>query len=586
MSGFQPSDSEIGGTLSGGPRARWTRMTLLALAAAGLALAFAWQATPRYMSEARILIGSSEMVSTEPQSSSEELTSIDEEILTRQRQVIASDDLLRDVALKLNLAGTPESDPGATMSFLERMLVLIGRKGDPGEMTPEQRVIEALRERLNISRAERGPVIAIGMSSQDPQLAADIPNALADAYIASRNVERKIPASDAADLLQPEIEKLSQRVRQAEARVAAYSIQSADGTTPAAQQISEEELRALEREAEAQRQLLESYLTRYREASSRNDGNDLPADARILSRASLPSESHFPKPLLIAGATFVVVLLVMAVIALAQEPFLRRGARHGRIGNAVRDEASDERSSDEPLADRPMQTQEQPIMRNFFARRAASPAQELPSEALVVPDDDAVETGAGEVEEGRIGVARAAEMLITGGATRAIFVSPEGDEGAAAAVLVARQVADAGLRVLLIDLTTSGAASLPMLDRLDHPGITNLLASEGNFTDTIHVDHYSECSVMPIGTTDPARAMKSAARLPIIVKSLTNAYDVVVIECGASDAEGISRLVADGTEIMVSAVEPDGEVAASLHELEARGYGRVSLVSPGLSPID
>src|SRR5690606_5788993 len=76
---------------------------------------------------------------------------------------------------------------------------------------------------------------------------------------------------------------------------------------------------------------------------------------------------------------------------------------------------------------------------------------------------------------GEVSVESAAEKLISGGAARAIFVSPEGDEAAAAAVLVAREVADAGLRVLLLDLTASGAASRPMLESTAYPGITNLL---------------------------------------------------------------------------------------------------------------
>ena len=139
---------------------------------------------------------------------------------------------------------------------------------------------------------------------------------------------------------------------------------------------------------------------------------------------------------------------------------------------------------------------------------------------------------------GEVSVESAAEMLIAGGSTRAIFVSPEGDEGAAAAVMVAREVADAGLRVLLLDLTASGAASRPMLDSVSKPGITNLLVSEAQFTDAIHTDHYSDCHVMPVGTADPVRAMKAADRLPVIMQSLTAAYDVVVVECGASDAEG------------------------------------------------
>ena len=76
---------------------------------------------------------------------------------------------------------------------------------------------------------------------------------------------------------------------------------------------------------------------------------------------------------------------------------------------------------------------------------------------------------------------------------------------------------------------------------------------------------------MPVGTADPVRAMKAADRLPVIMQSLTAAYDVVVVECGASDAEGIRRLVADGTEIMVSVIEPDDETAATAAALKARG---------------
>ena len=84
---------------------------------------------------------------------------------------------------------------------------------------------------------------------------------------------------------------------------------------------------------------------------------------------------------------------------------------------------------------------------------------------------------------GEISVESAAERLIAGGAARAIVISPEGDEAAATAVMLAREVADAGLRVLLLDLTASGAASRPMLESTAYPGITNLLASEAQFAE-------------------------------------------------------------------------------------------------------
>ena len=331
----------------------------------------------------------------------------------------------------------------------------------------------------------------------------------------------------------------------------------------------EVELRALEREAAAQRELLESYLTRYREASSRKDRNYLPADARIFSRAVTPAEPYFPKVFPIVGAAFVASLLIMAVITLLQELFSGRAMRPA-AGARV-----------EPVA----QVAMPPVAAESAAPAAsdedtiAKPAATRPASRHPIPQ--IVEPKRAPSKLGEIGIESAAEKLIAGGAARAIFISPEGDEAAAAAVLVAREVSDAGLRVLLLDLTASGAASRPMLDSSSYPGITNLLASEAQFTDVIHEDLYSDCHVIPVGTANPARAMRAADRLPIIMQSLTTAYDVVVVECGPANAEGIRRLVSDGTEILVSVLEPDdAEVARTADELKAGGYGRLTLVTP------
>jgi uncharacterized protein involved in exopolysaccharide biosynthesis/Mrp family chromosome partitioning ATPase len=860
MPGVQSSASDIDvdlGRLFGSLARRWKRILFVALVATALALAFAWLATPQYRAETRILIETRESVFTRPQGGAEDdRPLLDEEGITSQVEVIGSTDFLKQVALKLDLSSLPEFDEAADMSLLLRMLVVVGLKTDPNEIPPEERVLKAFREKLTIYRVEKSRVIVIEMSSEDPKLAAEIPNALADAYIAGQGAAKLESNSEATDWLEPEIANLSRRVKEAEGRVASFRAQSdlligQNNSVLATQQLSElstelsrvranrgaaeanassvramlesgasldalpevlsspliqrlrerqvqlkadiadlsttllenhprlralrsqladldrqirteaqnvlkalsseasaaqlrekqlladlntlkaesarageeeVELRALEREANAQRSLLESYLARYREASSRRDGNYLPADARIFSRATVPSEPYYPKPLPIAGAAFVGSLLVMAIITLLQELFSGRAMRPAAgsrleaepavvadepvVIDAVASETpaepvaaavthdlpistaaepdtvvvgpvpaldpvvdvspvaatqaeiamveaaapSDEAAAvefvetvevepkpalaeeiqAEPVAaqpfvaqpepirheplpemrverqsfsdawerhkrtmdaaryDEPEQTadatpatpavedeiEDQPVMRNPFARRKLMPAPDAPEVEPIV------EPAVAQSALGEVGIHRAAEMLIAGGATRAIFVSPEGDEGAATAVMVSREVADAGLRVLLIDLTASGAASRPMLDSVSYPGITNLLASEAQFTEVIHVDHYSECHVMPVGTADPMRAMKAADRLPVIMGSLTEAYDVVVVECGASDAEGIRRLVADGTEIMVSAIEPDDETTATAEALMARGYGRVMLVSP------
>lgn len=359
--------------------------------------------------------------------------------------------------------------------------------------------------------------------------------------------------------------------------------------------VSEEEveLRALEREAAAQRALLESYLTRYREAASRQDRNYLPVDARVFSTAIVPSEAYFPKVVPIVGAAFVGSLLLMAIFTLLQELFSGRAMRPAagaRVTPVTQVAMPVRRAADLPEEDAPrawVEDEEPAVAVQLDTADADSEPQTLVDAQhdydAQSDSDVALEPVAEQVQapaHGGISIETAAEKLIAGGAARAIFVSPEGDDAAATAVLVAREVADSGLRVLLLDLTASGAAAGPMLDGGRYPGITNLLASEAQFTDVIRADHYSDCDVMPVGTADPARAMRAADRLPIIMESLTTAYDLVVVECGPADAGEITRLVGDGTEVLVSFLHHDDEIAYVADGLRAGGYDDVILVTP------
>ncbi|RWD42426.1 exopolysaccharide transport family protein [Mesorhizobium sp.] len=688
----------------------WLRILVVALVITGLAFALTWLATPHYRAETRLLIETRESVYTRPDGTNDnDKPILDEEGVTSQVEVVSSTDILKQVAQKLNLSRLPEFDETADMPMLSRLLVIAGLKSDPNEIPPEERVLTKMREKLNVYRVEKSRVIVIEFSSENPRLAAEIPNAIADAYISVQGNANIESNSAATDWLAPEIADLSKRVKDAEAKVASYRAQSdllmgGNNSVLATQQLSElsselsrvranrasaeatadsvrralqnggsldavpevlsseliqrlrerqvelktniadlstslldnhpriralrsqladldrqirneaekimkglmtqaqtaqarenqlvadvntlkaasaragdqqVELDALQREATAQRQLLESYLTRYREASSRKDSNYLPVDARVFSRAVAPSEPYFPKILPITGAAFVGSLLVMAIVTLLQELFSGRamrpaaGARFERIEQVampVAHEPSNHEPADiEDVEDRAAEAQAEP--------EAAAAAQA--TAAATGEDVERARPTLGEVE-----IDKAVEKLITTGAARAIFVSPEGDEAAASSVLVAREVSDAGLRVLLLDLTASGAASRPMLDSGLFPGITNLLASEAQFSDVIHPDLYSDCHVIPVGTADPVRAMRAADRLPIIMQSLTTAYDLVVVECGPADAQGINRLVGEGTEVFLSLLEPNDEVAQAAVELIESGYPDLTLVTP------
>lgn len=344
------------------------------------------------------------------------------------------------------------------------------------------------------------------------------------------------------------------------------------------------ELDALQRDAAAKRQQLELYLTNYREAASRQDRKYLPVDARIASKASVPSEPYFPKLVPIVGAAFVGSLLLMSIITLLQELFSGRamrpapGTRYERIEQVAMPVASVPVVEPKPVAAKTGEAEDRPAdMEHELEPKAVPESAPAAGEEAAAADaePEPVRSRLGEID-----VEKAAEKLIASGAARAIFVSPEGDEAAASAVLVAREVSDAGLRVLLLDLTASGAASRPMLDSGLFPGITNLLAAEAQFGDVIHADLYSDCHVIPVGTADPVRAMRAADRLPIIMQSLTTAYDLVIVECGPADAHSISRLVGDSTEVFLSMLQADDEVAQAAVKLIESGYPDLTLVTP------
>ncbi|MCR4266035.1 exopolysaccharide transport family protein [Nitratireductor sp. ZSWI3] len=690
------------GRLFAGIRRRWLRILIASLVITGLVFAAVFSMTPQYRAETRLLIETRESVFTRPQiGSAGDQAALDGEGVASQVELIASTEILTEVADRLKLAERSEFSGGGA-SLPTRLMVMAGLKSDPGEAPPEERILKAFRERLSVYRVENSRVIVIQFSSEDPRLAAEVANAVADAYVAAQSEAKLQSNTSATQWLEPEIEDLRSRVKEAEQRVAEYRATSdlllgQNNTVLATQQLAEisselsrmranrtdaeakaaamraaldsgaaietqpevlaspliqrlrerqvelqaeiadlsttllgnhpriralrsqlgdiegqirtearsvlagleteadtarrreaeltaevnrlkvasaraeeeqVELRALEREATAQRELLESYLTRYREAVSRSDRNYLPVDARIFSRALTPGEPYFPKIVPITVAAFIAALLIMTILTLLQELFSGRAMR-------------------------PTAGQIEPVPAVPMPRPAPAPVEE-PEEEL--PAAAREETPAGGPREaglsatsglGGIDIEQASDKLVSGGAARALFVSPEGDEAAAASVLVARDVADSGLRVLLLDLTASGAASLPMLESVAFTGITNLLASQAQFADVIHTDHFSDCHIIPVGTADPVHAMRAADRLPIIMESLAAAYDVVIVECGPADASAIGRLTGTDTQVLVSMVDPQERALAveTLEALRRSGIDEPILVTPAGSTL-
>lgn len=689
MSRAETATNDLGvdpGVLFSSLARKWARIVLAALVLSGLAWLVVGTITPLYHAETRLLIETSESAHARPNANNgADGADLGQESIASQMQVIASTDILKQVADKLKLTTKPEFDGAANAGQLGRLLVTVGLENDPRRMPREERVLQAMREKLDVRRVGNSRVIVIAFSSRDPKLAAAIPNAIAEQYVAIQQREKPESGSSAGDTAgqsQSVIADLNEEVKTADAKLADFRAKSGlqgEGTaTPPDQQVSDmtaeltrvraeradseakarsvkaaldghasldavsdamgsglapqlrerqiqlrariadlsttllpnhprmkaleaqlsdlniqvrnearkvleglqneahtakmredqltadlsraqganaqtgeqqAKLAALKGEAKAARDRLESYLAGTSNTTSDGAHHDLPVDARIFSRATVPAEPYRPKKILIVGAVFVASMLIMAVVTLLRWLFSGRSMRF-----AVR-------ARPEPVPQMVMP--------------ASRPGAGLFEEAERVPSQENLTTG------DELSIRDAAAALVEGEVSSAIFLSPEGDAGAATSILVAREIADAGLRALLLDLTETGAVSHATLESVSYPGITNLLSSEAQFTDVIHTDLYSDCHIMPVGTANPEKAMRAVDRLPIILNSLTTAYDIVIVECGAADPESIRRLVSDDSKVLVSAIEiVDSNVAETTAELEAGDWKDFLLVTP------
>ncbi|EJN06478.1 Wzz/FepE/Etk N-terminal domain-containing protein [Phyllobacterium sp. YR531] len=660
--------------------------TLLITALAFIALSMV---SPKYRAETRILIEARESVFTRPSNQqTDDRPVVDQEAIKSQVELIGSSDVLRNVITKLDLAKNAELAASAEPSSLSKLLGAVGLGRNISEETRTDYILQALRDRLLIYSVQESRVIVVQFSSKDAALSASVANAIADEYMAMQQAAKSEINTDATGWLQPEIADLSKRVKDAEAKVAAYRSSSdlligQNNAVLATQQLSElsselsrvranraasearassvraalqsgaqaetlpdviaspliqrlrerqvqlnndiadlsasllsghprikalrsqladlngqirlearkvlasleneaetarlretelnrslnqlkaqssrageeeVELRALEREATAQRQLLESYLTRYREASSRTDRGYMPADARIFSRADRPIEPYFPKKVPMTLAAFVASLLILSIGTLLHALFSGRALRpvaetYESPAPAVVQPAPMPTIIEEPAplaAAPPIEKEPDP---HPEPEPESEPVDVVPAVMLPEPPQ--------AVAAHHTAIDNVADRLMASGAARAVVVAPEGDEASALTVLLVRELADRGVRVILVDMTGSSEIGRAMLDDGNLPGITNLLVSEKHFSEVIHLDHYSQAEIIPLGNHDPVKAMQSAGRLPMILTALQSAYDLVVVDSGPATVTELKHLMVDGTELILGVINPD-----------------------------
>ena len=630
---------------------------------------------PLYTADSRILIEERESPITRPREEPAAPADFDESAIQSQVEVLKSREIADAVIDNLKMTQRPEFDPARTPSLIRSLLIAVGLGKNPTDQSIRQRVMDSYFERLSVFPLQKSRVVGIEFSAPTPDLAAEVANAVSDAFVKLQQDAKRDSAVAATDWLQQEIERLRSRVAGAEQAVADYRKNHGlfdvdqtsapnSGSTLSTQQLgdinaelararaaraeaearadlvqkllseggeidtSEEvlnsqliarlrerqvalraqiaelsttllpghpriralegqvanlegqirseagkvlsslntaarvaaareesllkslneakadvsvtndqgiELRALEREAAAQRELLESFLTRYREAAARTDANYLPADARIISRAVAPSDPSFPKKTMMSVAAAIVVLLIgIAVIFL----------REFMSGRAFRIVGAGVVTASEPPAPAPAPVEEPP----------PAPAEPVVAKALPPPPPPPVEyarpepveddTAAIEPEES--GSTELAEIISGPDIRIALFAGAVGGEGAGAvAFSAARQAARAKIRCIVVDM---GRTPSPALG-FERPGLCDLLMGTAAFGEVIQRDEAARVHFVPYGSTGSDPPLQ---RMQLVIGALAHSYDRVIAVADKLDDWPDEHLRPDVTAIVCS----------------------------------
>lgn len=226
---------------------------------------------PKYGSEARLLIVSSDNLPGASRGQEEERALLDAEGVASQVQLLMSADLARRVANKLNLAEIPEFDAKGGGGPLDALFSIIGLRGGAAGNSEEERVLKHYYENLEIYRLKESRAIAVDYTAESPVLAAKVANTIVDEYLALQSSAKRETTEIASAALQPQILELRKEVQAARKAVSDFRARAdlligADNIPLNQQQLAEtstafSEAQAAKAEAQAKADLIRELLT-------------------------------------------------------------------------------------------------------------------------------------------------------------------------------------------------------------------------------------------------------------------------------------------------------------------------------------
>ena len=293
------------------------------------------------------------------------------------------------------------------------------------------------------------------------------------------------------------------------------------------------QLRALEREAKAQRDLLEFYLAKYREATTRESIDAAPADGRIISQAIVSNTPAYPKKLpTVLIATMVMLMLTSGYIATAE--LLRMTAPR-------------------PVAEVPVAS----------AVRMAPRLDALP-----------------ETQSGMTEIEHLAGTLREGPSRKITVIGAHQDESITQTALTIARRLSRDAKVVLVDLTMSSPTLMAVSVDPAAPGLTELMQGQASFSDIITKDRLSGVHIVGAGRDVALRQLLQLPRINLALNALSRSYDYVVLDAGTASDLPASIIAMEAHAVVI----PDPAITPAARDvmksqLLASGFTGVTILN-------
>lgn len=425
---------------------------------------------------------------------------------------LASQELI-ELNTQLVMARSERAEAAARLSQIE-------------ELSPGQRNNNSLNEVLNSPLIQR----LREQESQVERRVAELSSEYGERH--PKMIQLRAEAQDLEARIGIEIDKIVAGLRsrvavaQARERSLAQSLEELKKQASIANR-NEIELRALEREAEANRLLLATMLSRQKETLSQEDADYQQADARIISPADMPLVPAFPRVGMILGlvllASTILGLLIILMIELLDDGF--------RSGDEL------ERATGVPsIGFVPF------VPKTGGHKSLAGYISDKPNTAF----GEAIRT-----LNWSIGLAFPAP------APKSILVtsSVPGEGKTTIASCLATSQSIAGRKTVLVDADTRQPSCHELLGVAREPGLVDVLTGNASLNDVLTVSEWSNLVVLPAGTPSPnARNLLESEKMRALLDVLNERFDCIVIDSPPVMATTDARILCQLTDATITVV--------------------------------